>query len=170
MWPFCPRRGTSRHNSRRDAGRKVSRDNSRDTGRDNSRDTSRDTSRDNNISSGARLGRRGEKLAARYLRRAGMRILARNYRCPAGEADIIALEPTGEGSLVFVEVKTRSGRAYTEPESAVNAEKRRRLRGIARYYLSTHRTGQLAVRFDVIAIVIPPGGRAEIRHIPQAFA
>ncbi|RKY27241.1 MAG: YraN family protein [Planctomycetota bacterium] len=116
------------------------------------------------------LGPRGEKLACRYLRRAGMKILARNYRCPAGEADILALDRIGaEQVLVFVEVKTRSGRRYTEPESAVNAAKQRKLRGIANYYLAAHQARVLAVRFDVVAIVIPPGGKPDIRHIPGAF-
>ncbi|NQU76188.1 MAG: YraN family protein [Planctomycetes bacterium] len=112
------------------------------------------------------VGRRGENLAARTLQGAGCKILARNYRCPAGEADLVAL--TGQ-TLVFTEVKTRSCDAYVDPESAVDTRKRDRYRKVARYYL--HQTGRadLAVRFDVVSIVIRPGQKAQIRHIPDAF-
>lgn len=118
-----------------------------------------------------RLGPYGEKLAARHLKRAGLKILARNYRCPAGEADIIALEKTTapDETIVFVEVKTRSCDKYTVPESAVDFAKQQKLRGIAEYYLATHKTGSRAVRFDVVSLVIPLGGEPSIRHIPDAF-
>jgi len=112
------------------------------------------------------MGRRGERLAAKALKRAGCAILARNYRCPAGEADLIAL--TGD-TLVFAEVKTRSTDHYVDPESAVNKAKRKRYRNVARYYL--HKTGRadLAVRFDVVAVVIEPGDVPVVRHVPDAF-
>ena len=113
------------------------------------------------------IGRRGERLAARALRRsAGCRILARNYRCPAGEADLIAL--AGD-TIVLAEVKTRSGDAYIAPAAAVDARKRQRYRNVARYYL--HRTGRsdLPVRFDVITVVLRPGAKPQVRHIPNAF-
>ncbi len=70
-----------------------------------------------------------------------MKVLARNYRCPVGEIDLIALDrhpacgPFGP-TLVFVEVKTRGDDTYTDPESAVDAEKRRRIKKAAAYYLS----------------------------------
>ena len=99
-----------------------------------------------------------------------VKILAKNYRCPAGEADLLALDKSGaEETLVFVEVKTRSSDKYTVPESAVNSAKQQKLRGIAEYYLATHNTGPRGVRFDVVSIVIPPGGEPNIRHIPEAF-
>jgi len=112
------------------------------------------------------LGQRGEKLAVRTLRAAGCRILARNYRCPAGEADVIALQ--GD-TLVFAEVKTRASGGYADPVTAVDARKRARYRKMARYYL--HHTGRsdLPVRFDVVAIIMPEGGKPQIRHIPDAF-
>lgn len=123
---------------------------------------------------GEGLGRRGERLARRHLRRSGMRILAVNYRCPAGEADLIALDPTtrrefGAESIVFVEVKTRSCDRFTDPESAVDATKQKRLRRVAQTYLSSRDTDAYAVRFDVVAIVFHPDGEPEVRHIRQAF-
>ncbi len=118
------------------------------------------------------LGPRGEKLARRTLRRRGMKILAGNYRCPAGEIDLIALDPQPVETLVFVEVKTRSDNTYTDPASAVDHDKQRRIRNAARTYLGRlPRPDLYAVRYDVVSIVIPPGRRERptIEHIPDAF-
>ena len=120
------------------------------------------------------LGRHGEHLAARTLKRRGMKILATNYRCPSGEIDIIALDPTtrrdsGRETIVFVEVKTRSTDAYTVPESAVDARKRRRIRKAARYYLSHYPSGGYGVRYDIVAIVAPLRAKPRIKHIAAAF-
>ncbi len=120
------------------------------------------------------LGKDGEKFAARYLRRKGFKILARNYRCPTGEADIIALDRStrnsnGTETIIFVEVKTRSTAKYVEPESAVDARKRRQLTRIAEYYLSHHDTNDYAARFDVVSVVIREGEKPEVKHIADAF-
>lgn len=125
---------------------------------------------DANSPSTAALGARGEKLAKKFLRRNGWKILAANYRCPVGEADLIGLDRR-EQTIVFVEVKTRSSDRNVAPESAVNAAKQARLRKIARYYLATRNTADMPVRFDVISIVIPYDGKKspDIRHIPDAF-
>jgi putative endonuclease len=120
------------------------------------------------------LGRLGEKLAVKHLRRKGQKILARNYRCPAGEADVIALDlstraETGCETIAFVEVKTRSDDAYVDPESAVDRRKRNQLVRVAEYYLSHHRAAEYGVRFDVVAVVIGRSGKPRIRHIRDAF-
>ena len=120
------------------------------------------------------LGHKGERLAARYLRREGLKILARNYRCPTGEADIIVLDRStrnsdGAETIVFVEVKTRSTAQYVEPESAVDARKRRQLTRIAEYYLSHNDTNDYAARFDVVSVVIREGEKPQIKHIADAF-
>ncbi|NLF33182.1 MAG: YraN family protein [Planctomycetes bacterium] len=112
-------------------------------------------------------GRRGERLAAKALKRAGCAILARNYRCAAGEADLVAL--AGDDTLVFAEVKTRSTDRYADPELAVNKAKRERYHKVARSYLRTIGRSDLAVRFDIVAVVLPRGARPVIRHIPDAF-
>ena len=116
------------------------------------------------------VGVRGEKLAVKYLRKQGAKLLARNSRCPAGEGDIIILDKTA-GEIAIVEVKTRTEGQQTNPESAVNSEKQKRLRKIGQYYLDTHETGELGMRFDVVSITIPaaPDKKPEIRHIPNAF-
>ena len=71
--------------------------------------------------------------------------------------------------MAFVEVKTRSPRALADPESAVNAKKRRRLQRCAEHYLARHDAEDLAVRFDVVAVVVDESGQAEAHYIPDAF-
>jgi putative endonuclease len=103
-----------------------------------------------------------------------MKLLARNYRCPAGEADLIALDTStrsqlGAETLCFVEVKARSSDRYTAPSSAVRSEKQERLRRVARYYLATHDADDLNVRFDVVSIVRRRGQQPRVEYIPDAF-
>jgi putative endonuclease len=122
----------------------------------------------------AGLGRRGESLARRELRRLGLKILAANYRCPAGEADLIALDPStrkesGAETIAFVEVKTRAGDGYAPPESAVNADKQRRMRKVAHYYLASRKTDAFSTRFDIVAVLLRAGAEPEIRYIRDAF-
>ena len=107
------------------------------------------------------LGKKGEKLAERYLRGLGYRLLAKNYRTPFGEADLIF--SVGD-ETVFVEVKTRSSFAYGEAREAVNYEKQARYRKIALYY--GQQTGEeLNARFDVVEVY----ESGEIEHYLSAF-
>jgi putative endonuclease len=111
------------------------------------------------------LGDRGEELAARFLRKLGYKILLRKYRTAAGEIDIIARDGK---TLVFVEVKTRT---YNEPspEEQVNQRKRRQIARLAKGYLARYRGEPPLARFDIVAIVWPEDGEAQIRHIISAF-
>jgi len=120
---------------------------------------------------GESAGQRGERLAVRRLRRKGHKILARNYRCPAGEVDVISLDRSADlgETVVFVEVKTRAGSALASPESAVDADKRGRLVRVARYYLAHHDTEDRPVRFDVVSVTLHDRAKPEITHIPDAF-
>jgi putative endonuclease len=120
------------------------------------------------------LGPRGEKLARKFLKRLGLKVLAENYRCPAGEADLIALDPStrkelGAETIVFVEVKTRRSDRYADPESAVDSRKREHLRKVAKYYLATRRAEDFCTRFDIVSIVLRQGEQPQIKHIPGAF-
>ncbi len=113
---------------------------------------------------GRLLGDRGERLAARYLRRQGLRIVTRGYRTGAGEVDLIARD--GD-RLVFVEVKTRRRGA---PAEAVTPEKQRRLTLAALHFLRRHDLLDVPARFDVVAIVWPEGARRpRIEHLRNAF-
>lgn len=120
------------------------------------------------------LGQRGEDIARKCCRRAGMKVLARNYRCPAGEADLIVLDPStgnaaGGETIAFVEVKTRTSDRYTSPASAVDDRKRQQLRGVARYYLQHHDAEGYQVRFDVVAVVLREGQEPQVTYIRDAF-
>lgn len=115
------------------------------------------------------IGMLGEDLAEKYLELKGWDILARNYRSPAGEADIVAND--ADGSLVLVEVKSRYVRgtaAMVMPEIAVDLEKQRRYRNIGLLYIATHPACD-NVRFDVIAVNMADGHKAQIRHLEGAF-
>lgn len=112
------------------------------------------------------LGKRGEDAAARFLERRGYDIVARNWKCRAGEADIIARD---EQALVFVEVKTRMDEDRGLPEEAVDASKRQRYERIAAAFLKQYDEVDIQVRFDVVGILVLTPDRALIRHHIDAF-
>jgi putative endonuclease len=119
-----------------------------------------------------KVGRIGEKLAARYLKKNGYRILHRNQRFGHNELDIVARSNT---HVAFVEVKTRSfeseAEALDRPALAVNAEKRKRTVEAAFAYLKKHPTS-LAPRFDVVEVYLDRSRRLKpfkINHITDAF-
>ncbi|AJE33492.1 MAG: YraN family protein [Corynebacterium humireducens] len=96
-----------------------------------------------------RLGRLGESEAAHLYRRRGAEVLARNVAYPVGELDLICREP--DGTIVFVEVKTRSGRGFGGAE-AVTGRKLARLRRAAARWLEGHSQSHVPVRFDVLVL------------------
>lgn len=112
------------------------------------------------------LGARGEELAARFLRDAGMEIVARNWRCRYGELDLIAREVT---TTVFVEVKTRRGLAYGTPAEAVTVSKRQRIRRLALLWLAEQDGPWRHIRFDVVSVLMTPGHRPIIDHLRAVF-
>ena len=114
----------------------------------------------------AELGRRGEERAARYLKKKGYRVVAKNFRCRGGEVDIVALDGA---TVVFVEVKTRSSRAYGPPKLAVDERKQRQLVRAALTYLSEKDLfDRASARFDVVGIDVR-GDSDEVEHIINAF-
>jgi len=114
----------------------------------------------------AEVGRRGEELAVQFLWKKNYRILHRNFRGPHGELDIIAER---DGRIYFVEVKTRTSDRYTSPAGAVDAEKQRRIRNVAIYYLRHKQAGDFLTRYDIVSIVIPDTGEPRIEHVVDAF-
>jgi len=113
------------------------------------------------------FGTRSERAAARFLKKLGYRIVARNYSCPLGELDLVARD--GD-CLVFVEVRSTEGPDVTVPAASVGPDKQRRLTRMALHYLQRHRQLDHAARFDVLAVSWP-AGKAEptIAHYPSAF-
>ena len=117
---------------------------------------------------GQALGRYGEDVAALHLRAAGMQVLSRNWRCREGELDLVARE--ADGTLVFVEVKTRSGSGYGAPSEAVDRRKSAKVRQVACRWLVEHRpAGAGDLRFDVVSIVRRPGWAPVVTHLRGAF-
>ena len=115
----------------------------------------------------AELGRKGEEAAARFLYRRGYEIIERNWKCYAGEADIIAED---HGTLVFVEVKTRKDCQKGFPSEAVSKSKRDRYEKIALAFIGQYPSSDMPVRFDVVALVVVGKDRALIRHHINAFS
>ena len=114
-----------------------------------------------------RLGASGERVAAGWLEARGYRIVARNWRCPYGELDLVAEH---EGELVFVEVKTRRGLGHGAPEEAVTPAKRRRLIAAAQSYLVAAAQEDHPYRIDVVAVDLGPAGALRgVRHFPRSI-
>ncbi|MGP5726968.1 YraN family protein [Arthrobacter rhombi] len=107
------------------------------------------------------LGQRGEVLAAQYLMGRGIHVLARNWRCPIGEIDIVADDA---GTLVAVEVKTRSGLGFGHPAEAVDAVKLRRLHRLASAWCRAAGQPRRRRRVDVIAIIAVPGQHHRVAY------
>lgn len=113
------------------------------------------------------LAIRGERAAAKYLRRHGYTIVATRSRSALGELDIVAVQGR---TVVFVEVKTRRSHRTGHPAEAVDGPKQRQLSRVALGYLKRHGLLSYPARFDVVAVTWPDGQkRPDVRHYPAAF-
>lgn len=122
------------------------------------------------ISSGQKLGRDGETLAAAFLVSKGARLIERNWR-PAraglrGEIDLIV--QVGE-FLCFVEVKTRASDQHGAPQEAVNVSKQKQISRLAVAYLSLNEMSEMPCRFDVIEVWLAPDQKPRVAWIENAF-
>jgi putative endonuclease len=112
------------------------------------------------------LGDFGERVACRHLAARGLIVLDRNWRCSAGEIDIVALD----GDVVVIcEVKTRSHTRYGTPVEAITGDKANRLHRLGRIWLSEHSVRCSVLRVDVVAVVRGRTGAAEIEHLVGVF-
>jgi len=111
------------------------------------------------------LGKKGEELALRFLKKRGYQIIERNYVCKMGEMDIIARE---KDILAFIEVKTRTSTTFGPPQLAVNPKKQSQMSKVALHFLKEKRLEDAKARFDVVAIALGLKG-AEIELIKDAF-
>jgi putative endonuclease len=112
------------------------------------------------------LGRKGERIARRYLRRRGYKILQTNYETKFGEIDIICRK---KRVVIFVEVKTRFSTRFGEPEASVIYRKQRKIANVAEYYIQRNKLYNLNARFDIISIKLTSRWKRDIRHIKDAF-
>ncbi|MBR3632102.1 MAG: YraN family protein [Elusimicrobiaceae bacterium] len=106
-------------------------------------------------------GAQGEEAAAHYLTQKGYHLLARNYRQPCGEIDLICSDGK---TLVFVEVKKRASQAFGGPLAAVTLSKQRKIALTAQYFIKEIHPKFDSIRFDVVCLL---GG--QITHIENAF-
>jgi putative endonuclease len=114
-----------------------------------------------------RRGRRGEKLACRFLRRNGYKILYRNFKGRSGgEIDIVCRD---NDRLVFVEVKTRTREDFGRPFAAVDRQKRKRISRGALAWLRMLDNPDILFRFDVVEVVVIGDDRPRIELIQNAF-
>jgi len=111
------------------------------------------------------LGKFGEDLAFKKIKGLGYKRIIRNYRCPLGEVDLIAID--GD-TLVFIEVKTRKGRSLAYAKEAVNDKKRRQLSKVALFYMKSNKLNEVRARFDVVAVSLA-GGDQQVEVIRNAF-
>ena len=104
------------------------------------------------------VGRLGEKLALKFLKKKGYHICETGFRCPSGEVDIIARQ---KDCLVFVEVRTKSNLDFGSPEESITKSKEKRLIRSALSYLNTHKNLPALWRIDVVAVEIDQKGKAK---------
>ncbi len=110
------------------------------------------------------VGARGEALARRYIRQRGLKVIERNWRTRSGEIDLVCRD---RDTLVFVEVKSRTGETFGQPYEAVGPAKRQRLRRLAEEYIASRGLAECPVRFDVLSVRLDREPRVE--HIEGAF-
>ena len=111
------------------------------------------------------LGKEGERIAELFLKKKGYKLVERNYRCTAGELDLVMLD---RRVIVFVEVKTRTGSGYGTPLEAVAVRKQKKMIYVAEFFLSAKKLSQREARFDVVGVSWP-GPQPLVEHIENAF-
>jgi putative endonuclease len=111
------------------------------------------------------LGELGERIAERWLRKRGWRVVQRRFRSGHRDIDLVVEQ---EGVVAFVEVKARRGDRFGDPVEAVNWRKQRELGRSARVWIDRHGRASDAYRFDVIGVLVA-GERVRVRHVANAF-
>ncbi|MDN5892967.1 MAG: YraN family protein [Nocardioides sp.] len=109
------------------------------------------------------LGAFGEAAAARYLLDHGMVLVDHNWRCAAGEIDLVLRDGK---TLVFCEVKTRRSASFGSPFEAVTPAKAARIRRLGAMWMECHDVHAVEVRLDMVGIICPRLGTPQIDHVP----
>ena len=114
-----------------------------------------------------RRGARGEKLACRFLRRRGYKILYRNFKGRSGgEIDVVCRD---QDTLVFVEVKTRTSEYFGRPVAAVDRQKQKRISRGGLNWLRMLDNPDILFRFDVVEVIIAENASPRLELIKNAF-
>jgi putative endonuclease len=112
------------------------------------------------------FGELGERIAERWLKRKGWRVVQRRFRSGHRDIDLVVER---EGTVAFVEVKARKGLAFGDPVEAVNWSKQRELVRSASVWIDRHGRPMESYRFDVVGVLVE-GDRVRIRHVQNAFS
>lgn len=113
-------------------------------------------------------GNLGEKIAEQFLKKKGYRIVARQWKCTVGEADLVAED---RGCLVFVEVKSRRTATFGAPEESITPDKFRKVSQVAEYYLLKHGAAETRYRIDGVGVFLDElAGTARVRHYEDIAA
>ena len=114
------------------------------------------------------IGKLGEEMARKFLEKRGFKLIERNFKTPRwGEIDLVMKD--GD-TLVFVEVKTRSGSAavlYGGPLGSINYHKMKSIQRAAQFFVSSKKLDQEAARLDAVSIIVPDTGEPKIEHFPN---
>jgi putative endonuclease len=113
-----------------------------------------------------RFGELGERIAERWLRLQGWRVVQRRFRSGHRDIDLVVER---EGTVAFVEVKARHGTQFGDPIEAVNWMKQKELIRSASVWIDRHGRVAETYRFDVVGVLVE-GDRVRVRHIPNAFS
>ena len=108
------------------------------------------------------LGRRGEQVAAEWLQERGYTLIDRNWRCSAGELDLVLRDGS---TMVFAEVKTRSSLEFGHPFEAITSRKAARLRRLAAAWCREREPGAPSVRIDAVAVTDAWSGNPNVEHL-----
>jgi len=112
------------------------------------------------------FGELGERIAERWLKRQGWRVVQRRFRSGHRDIDLVVER---EGTVAFVEVKARRGLAFGDPVEAVNWSKQKELVRSASVCIDRHGRPAESYRFDVVGVLVE-GDRVRVRHVPNAFS
>ncbi|MEO6878322.1 MAG: YraN family protein [Gemmatimonadaceae bacterium] len=112
------------------------------------------------------FGELGERIAEKWLRRQGWRVVQRRFRSGHRDIDLVVER---EGTVAFVEVKARRGQQFGDPVEAVNWRKQKELERSASVWIDRFGRPTESYRFDVVGILVE-GDRVRVRHVPNAFS
>lgn len=112
------------------------------------------------------LGKAGEEVALKYLKRKKFKIIKKGFRLYKGEIDVIAYD---RKTLVFIEVKTRRSRSFGLPEESVTTAKQRKIKKIAQGFMAFNNLENVECRFDVISLILKKNDGYSICHFKDAF-
>jgi putative endonuclease len=111
------------------------------------------------------FGELGERIAERWLKRTGWRVVQRRFRSGHRDIDLVVER---EGMIAFVEVKARRGDRFGQPVEAVNWRKQKELTKSAQVWIDRHGRPEETYRFDVVGVLMK-GDRVRVRHVEDAF-